>query len=31
MKRIKFLLGISVLVLALGLASLGVMAADKPR
>jgi len=29
MKRIKFLLGISVLVLALGLASLGVMAADK--
>ena len=29
MKRIKFLLGISVLVLALGVASLGVMAADK--
>jgi len=30
MKRIKFLLVISVLVLALGVASLGVMAADKP-
>ncbi|MBU4228127.1 ABC transporter substrate-binding protein, partial [bacterium] len=30
MKRIKFLLVISVLVLALGIASLGVMAADKP-
>ncbi|MBU4510930.1 branched-chain amino acid ABC transporter substrate-binding protein [bacterium] len=29
MKRVKFLLGISVLVLALGVASLGVMAADK--
>ena len=30
MKRIKFLLVISVFVLALGIASLGVMAADKP-
>ncbi len=30
MKRIKFLLFVSVLVLALGVASLGVMAADKP-
>ena len=30
MKRIKLLLGFSVLVLVLGIASLGVMAADKP-
>jgi len=30
MKRIKILLGISILVLVLGVASLGVMAADKP-
>ena len=30
MKRIKFLLIVSVLVLALGVASFGVMAADKP-